>query len=248
MFSKKFSTVFGAMIAVVMFLVDVPGASAKCGAKRVVIDIGHSPKRSGARSARGGREYDFNKRLSLELAPALRKAGFNRTVLLNVAGKEMSLKARTILINRAKPDAMLSIHHDSMQPRYLKPWTYKGKKLRYGDVFSGHSLFVSNRNPVYRQSRLLGEKIGRAFRAGGFKPTLHHAEKIKGENRPLLNPHLGLYRFDGLAVLKRTQAPAVLIEAGIIINRAEEVKLNSPAYRARVVKAIIDGVKAYFGC
>ena len=121
---------------------------------------------------------------------------------------------------------LLSIHHDSAQLRYFSKWTYNGKQLRYSDKFKGHSLFVSSRSTQYAHDRVLGTAIGTALRTAGFIPTLHHAEKIKGENRPLLNPRLGLYRYDGLAVLKRTEAPSVLIEAGIIINRDEEVKLK----------------------
>ena len=67
-------------------------------------------------------------------------------------------------------------------------------------------------------------------------------------NQWLLNPRLGLYRHDNLAVLKRTRAPSVLVEAGIILNRAEEKRLNTGAYRARIIKAIVSGTRAYFGC
>jgi N-acetylmuramoyl-L-alanine amidase len=37
--------------------------------------------------------------------------------------------------------------------------------------------------------------------------------------------------------------PAVLLECGVIVNRAEEAKLNDPAYRNRLVEAISSAVE-----
>jgi len=39
--------------------------------------------------------------------------------------------------------------------------------------------------------------------------------------------------------------PAVLLECGVIVNRAEEEKLNSPAYRKRLVDAIGRAIKDF---
>ena len=37
--------------------------------------------------------------------------------------------------------------------------------------------------------------------------------------------------------------PAVLLECGVIVNRAEEEKLNDPAYRSRLIDAISSAVE-----
>jgi N-acetylmuramoyl-L-alanine amidase len=64
---------------------------------------------------------------------------------------------------------------------------------------------------------------------------LHHAEQ---ENRPLLDREKGIYAFDDLVVLKTAKMPAVLLECGVIVNRIEEEKLNTPEYRDQLTNAI----------
>ena len=85
------------------------------------------------------------------------------------------------------------------------------------------------------------------MRSAGFAPSLHHAELIPGEGRPLLNPYLGLYRFDGLAVLRTATMPAALLEAGIIVNPAEEQALRTPAHLDRLSNAVAAGIQRFCG-
>ena len=49
--------------------------------------------------------------------------------------------------------------------------------------------------------------------------------------RELLNKETGVYRYDELIVLRKTRMAAVLLEAGSIINRDEELKMGSPERR-----------------
>ena len=59
---------------------------------------------------------------------------------------------------------------------------------------------------VYRaiKDRILAQdiEVGARLRDACLVPTLHHAEKIPGESRELLDAQLGIYRFDDLAALK----------------------------------------------
>ena len=56
--------------------------------------------------------------------------------------------------------------------------------------------------------------MGSALIESGLKPALHHAEPIKGENRPLLDEHTGVYEYTDLVVLKAAEMPAILLECG----------------------------------
>ena len=46
-------------------------------------------------------------------------------------------------------------------------------------------------------------------------------------------------------VLRNINAPGVLVEAGFISNRQEELLLNDPAYLTRLANGIADGVDNY---
>jgi hypothetical protein len=73
-------------------------------------------------------------------------------------------------------------------------------------------------------------------------PSLHHAEKIPGESREPLDEKLGIYRFDDLVVLKSARMPAVLFEAGVIVNRNEELLLRSATHQKKLASALAGAV------
>ena len=239
---------FGLVSAEVVAPVFAAAASPPCGEPaRVTLDIGHTPKAPGAISARGKPEYLFNRRLVYELAASLRRAGGIDVTILNQAGRNISLGRRAATIHSLRTGILVSIHHDSVQPVYLRHWTYEGRADRFSNRYKGYSLFVSERPAHFRESESLALSIGRRLRRAGFKPSLHHAENIRGERRELIDRTDGLYRFDGLAVLRRARIPAVLVEAGIIVNQQEELELEDVGYRGRLVAAIRRGIRLFCG-
>jgi len=221
---------------------------AACPALRIALDAGHSQSRPGARSASGLPEVEFNVALAEVVAAQLRTQGY--TVLpVNRRDEQPTLTERTRRAAAFKADLFLSLHHDSVQPRYLLPWlTPDGHAEHYSDRFAGYSLFISTvpaRAETAAASRALAMQLGSALRAAGLTPTLHHAEPIPGEGRKLLDAERGIYRFDELVVLRSATMPAVLLEAGVIVNRAEEARLRQPAYRQRIATAISTALRAY---
>jgi N-acetylmuramoyl-L-alanine amidase len=67
---------------------------------RVVLDVGHTAKSPGAKSARGADEFDFNLRLAKQIDQALLEAGFAKTVLMVSEGRaNRSLYARVARAN-----------------------------------------------------------------------------------------------------------------------------------------------------
>ena len=124
----------------------------------------------------------------------------------------------------------------------MKEWKVDGKTHLYSDKFSGFSVFVSRKNRKFAQSQRLGRFLSEAMLARGFSPTLHHAEKIPGEGRNLLDKDLGLYEFEDLIVLKTAAMPAVLLECGVIINRSEETSLQKPEIQQRIADAATEAI------
>lgn len=210
----------------------------------IAIDVGHSLARPGATSARGRPEFEFNRELAQVVERTLHGYGF-RTLLIGDEGDRTGLTERTAAA--AGADFFLSIHHDSVQPQYLETWTVGGEEQKWSDRFSGYSLFVSRQNPRAKKSLACARAMGEALRASGQTPSLHHAEKIKGENRPIADKTNGIYYFDDLVVLKTARSPAVLVEAGIILNRHDELLLREPATKRRIAAALADGLRECLG-
>lgn len=213
-------------------------------AATIAIDVGHSLLKPGATSARGRVEFEFNRDLALQLAEALAERG-HVAQLINLHGELNGLAERPRLARNSA--LFVSLHHDSMQAHFLAPWDWDGQRQRYGDRYAGHSLFVSRETPRLAQSLACASSIGQELRAAGFVPTRHHAEAIPGENRPWADEENAVHYFDHLAVLRRATVPALLFEAGVIVNRQEELLLRNPIRQRRMADRIASGIDRCLG-
>jgi N-acetylmuramoyl-L-alanine amidase len=229
----------------------VQSAAPKCDpAKlRIAVDVGHTKQSDGAMSARDVPEYSFNLNLAQRVVAKLKSEGFAETRLLVTEGKARpSLIQRVASANGMKADIFLSIHHDSVPDKFKEKWVFEGKKLEYSDRFSGHSLFVSKDNPFFETSFNLAKLIGRELKAKGLKYADQYASPIMGKYRhDLLDKDVGIYRYDHLVVLMTTHMPAVLLEAGSIINRDEEVQMASPERQDMITSSIATAFRKFCG-
>ena len=214
---------------------------------RVVVDVGHTAGKPGAKSARGVDEYDFNLRLAKQIYQKLIAAGFERTVLLITAeAPTAGLFKRSARANAMGADLFLSVHHDAVPDRFVEKWQYEGQKQGYSDRFPGHSLFISNDNPNRARSLEFGKMLGEDLKNLGLVYTHHYTEKFMGHRqRVLVDADAGVYRYDQLIVLRTTRMPAVLLEAGSIVNRDEELELDTPERQALTAEAVADAVESF---
>jgi N-acetylmuramoyl-L-alanine amidase len=211
------------------------------------LDVGHTPQSAGAISARGVTEFDFNLRLGERMERELRARGFEKTTLFVTRGEaKPSLVTRVAKANLAKADLFISIHHDSVPQAFIETWEYLGAEGRFSDRFKGHSIFVSAEHPRYAKSLAFGRALGLALKEKGLAYTPHYTEKFMGlRRRTLVDKEAGVYRFDRLAVLTLTTMPAVLFEAGSIINRDEELAMESPERQTSIAEAVADAVERF---
>ena len=220
------------------------GACLSCGggvvfAASIAIDVGHYLERPGVLSARGVTEFEYNRTLASEMAQALEGAR-HRVLLIGADGLASDLGRRAPRANGM--DLLISVHHDSVQPRFISVWEFEGMERKYSDRFSGFSLFVSRLNPEVERSLRCASAIGAALRRAGFTPSRYHADPLLGENRPFADEENGVHYFDNLAVLKTASVPALLFEAGVIVHREEELRMRDPAVRARMAAGIVEAV------
>lgn len=213
-------------------------------AASIAIDVGHYLEKPGVISARGVTEFEYNRQLAREIGVALKHAG-HKVMLIGDDGLADNLGRRAP--RAAGMDLFISVHHDSVQPRFLSVWEPEGEQLLYSDHFSGYSLFVSRLHAQTEASLKCASAIGAAMRRAGFTPSRYHADPIVGENRPFADEENGVHYFDNLAVLKTAGIPALLFEAGVLVNRDEELRMRDPAVRKKIVDAITSAVEVCLG-
>jgi N-acetylmuramoyl-L-alanine amidase len=206
----------------------------------VALDVGHSRSRPGVTSAHGTPEFELNRALAFAVRDEL-EAEHVTVRMIGDGGDANDLRARSAAA--AGADLLLSLHHDSAQPQYLEWTEVEGARHRVTHQFAGFSLFVSRKNPRLATSLACASAIGTALRDAGMRYSSHHAEKIPGEGRPFADEANGVYYFDDLVVLRTARVPAVLLEAGVIVNPADEVTVSAPETRKKIAKAVAGALR-----
>jgi N-acetylmuramoyl-L-alanine amidase len=177
----------------------------------------------------------------------LKAQGFAGTKLLVTEGDARpSLVRRVTAANDWPADFFLSIHHDSVPDKLLEDWEFEGKQSHFSDRFSGYSVWVSRENPEFKTSLAFAELLAREMKARGLNYAHQYTDPIMGHyQHPILNRETGVYAYDELIVLRKTRMPAVLLEAGSIINRDEELKMDSAERRDIVSSGVVAAVKKF---
>jgi N-acetylmuramoyl-L-alanine amidase len=214
---------------------------------RIVLDVGHTAESEGAISARNVAEFVFNLHLAQQIVERLKAEGFTETRLLVTEGKaKPSLFRRVAAANDLGANLLLSIHHDSVPNSMLEEWEFNGKKSHFSDRFSGYSVFVSRDNPDFQASLKFADLVGKEMKAEGLQYAKQYTLPIMGKNQhELLDKETGVYRYDQLVVLRKTRMPAVLLEAGSISNRDEEVAMQSPERQEMISSGVTEAVKEF---
>lgn len=186
---------------------------------KVVIDPGHGGRDPGATGPTGLHEKDVVLDVALKLAAYLHGKGV-RTVLTRQSDVFVSLADRVAVANRERPDLFVSIHANSNKVHGLR----------------GSMTLYPNDGP----------------REAAPNPS----EKAAGVIESALAPITGRCGAgqDGLVedvrqlrVLRRTHAPAVLVEADFLSNPTSERLLASAAYRRAIAEAIGSAIMEYLG-
>lgn len=222
---------------------------AKIGVNKIVIDPGHGGKDPGAIGRSGLKEKDVNLDISKKLAALLRSEGVE-VVMTRNSDVFVSLSGRAKIANRERPDLFISVHANANHSRRVQGFEVycitstpakDSKRVRASasslppdidksSIVNSSNLrrvlwdmvHTSNRADSVELSDLVCESMGRAS-----------SIKISGT------------KYANFYVLKKTQMPAILVEAGYLSNRQEEQFLKTSQYRQQVAGAIVQGIKQY---
>lgn len=219
----------------------LPGA-ARASGHVIAIDVGHSIASQGAVSSRGVAEFAFNRALALVLEASLGETGY-RPLLIAAEGRTEDLVSRPRRAAEARAGLLVSVHHDSAKARFQRDWVFEGRQLKYlDDRFRGFSIFVSRNNAQWPQALRCASAIGARMIASGFRASRYHADPVLGGGREFADEANGVHFYDNLAVLRHAPMPALLFEAGVIVNRDEEALLGRADTRSAIARAIALGI------
>ena len=208
-------------------------------AQSISIDIGHHLKDPGATSAYGITEYTYNKRLGDSVKKQLEANG-NKVKIINESGSAISLYERANLAKGS--NFLVSLHHDSVPEKNLKYWQYQGRKHHFNDKTKGFSIFVSTKNPYFNKSLLCANQISDNLIKEGFPSNYRKNATLVSNNGLLFFKNKPIYKYDNLAVLRTSSTPAILIEAGVIVNRREAIWIAQEHIRERFANAVTIGI------
>lgn len=196
----------------------------------VWIDAGHGgrdPGNLGADRATERQEKHLVLAVARELADELRRRGYTAE-LVRDDDRFLTLGQRSRIANGEIPAP------DGTQAR---------GRLFVSLHLNGSIPEVVGTESYWSRSKVRAASPG-AWRADSAAATAVHAglAMALGEIFPGCSTDRSV-REGGFSVLRRTEAPAVLVEMGFVSNRCQQAAVSDPARRTRLARALADGVR-----
>lgn len=214
----------------------------------VVIDPGHGGRDPGATGVSGAStEKDLTLALARELRATLAERGRVRVALTREDDRYLTLDQRARIARRLGASAYLSIHIDSAPNPLARGATVYSLSDVASDAEAARLAARENKAGESLSSATDGSVRGMlsdlAMREQ-MQASASLAERLvrKSAGRYLLRPEP--HRFADFSVLRHSEVPAVLFEAGYISNTEDEALLLKPEQRTRIVLALAQAIEA----
>ena len=213
----------------------------------VVIDPGHGGRDPGAAGVSGNStEKDLTLTLARELRARLAERGRVRVALTRDSDRYLTLDQRAEIARRLGASIYLSLHIDSAPNPLARGATIYSLSDVASDAEAARLAARENKAGEGLTSETDGSVRGMlsdlAFREQmGASATLAERLVRKSSGRFLLRPEP--HRFADFRVLRRSEVPAVLFEAGYISNVEDEALLLQPKRRADMVLALAQAIE-----
>jgi N-acetylmuramoyl-L-alanine amidase len=194
----------------------------------ICIDAGHGGRDPGHRAGELS-EKTYTLRLAAELREQLEEAGF-RVVFTRLSDKFIELSERPALARSRGADLFLSLHFNGAANTGAHG--IEVYSLTPVGAASTNSRGAGADAPAYPGNRNNGQNLLLAYQVQWAL-----VQQLKAPDRGVRRA-----RFE---VLRGATMPAVLIEAGFLSHPEEAKKIQSPAYRKQMARAIVTGVQNY---
>ena len=221
------------------------GAPEARGRPIVVIDPGHGGRDPGATSISGQvEEKDLTLALARELRDDLVRRGRVRVAMTRDDDRYLTLEQRADVARRLDAAIFVSLHMDSAPNPLARGATVYSLSDVASDAEAARVAAAENRGSEddVADGSLNGMLSDLAMQqqmsaSADLAARLVNKSAGRFELRP--NPH----RFAAFHVLRRSDAPAVLFEAGYISNADDEVLLRSPDERSKIALALAQAIE-----
>jgi N-acetylmuramoyl-L-alanine amidase len=223
------------------------GAERAAGRPIVVIDAGHGGRDPGAISVSGeAREKELTLALARDVRDILVERGRLRVAMTRNEDRYLTLDDRAAVARRLGASLFVSLHMDSAPNPLARGASIYSLSDVASDADAARFAAAENRNasatePSQDSVRaLLADLAVRDQMSASADFATRLARKSTGRLELRPEPH----RFAGFHVLRQSETPAVLFEAGYISNADDELLLRSPEYRRKIALALAQTIEA----
>ena len=220
---------------------------AAAGRPIVVIDPGHGGHDPGAVAVSGEiREKELTLALARELRDLLVKRGRVRVAMTRDGDSYLPLEDRAAVARRLGASLFLSLHMDSAPNPLARGASVYSLSDVASDVDAERFARVENASSATGQANpgtaqaMLADLVSRDQMNASADLAARLVRKAAGRVELRPEPH----RFAAFHVLRRSDTPAVLFEAGYLSNADDELLLRSPNHRAAIVLALAQAIEA----
>jgi N-acetylmuramoyl-L-alanine amidase len=219
----------------------------------VAIDPGHGGEDPGASGPSGLREKDVVLQIAMQLRDRLNALPNMRAMMTRDADFFVPLHDRVKKARRVQADLFVSIHADAfMTPQARGASVFA---LSEGGASSAAARWMANRenaadavggiNVDAKDASVMRALLDMSTTAQ-IRDSLKLGGEVLGQIGRVGKLHKGSVEQAGFAVLKAPDIPSILVESAFISNPEEESKLRDPQYQARLVDALVTGIRRYF--
>jgi N-acetylmuramoyl-L-alanine amidase len=214
---------------------------------KIVVDAGHGGGSTGTRTPQGMLE----KELTLDIAERLRRLLAQQSfevVMTRESDRDVSLKERGTLANRAGGDIFVSIHLN-----WIENQRSRGVETYYmgatSDPYLNRLAASENRESGYSLTdmRRLLDRIYAGVRQEKSHKLAETVQSALFQSLGKVSPEIedrGV-KTAPFIVLLTTDMPAILAEVSSMSNEGEARLLTKPLYRQYIAEALAQGIRSY---
>ncbi len=218
----------------------------------IVLDPGHGGQDAGAISPWGLQEkvvaLQFARTLQRQLAAKKRF----RIQLTRDGDRFLSLRRRYEMARKAKASLFVSIHADANPFKRMRGLSVYTLSVRASDRLAEAMAHRENRADLIAgvdlkdQSDPVSGILIDLVRRETMARSLRIAGLVVAEGKKVTELLHKPRRSAGFAVLKAPDVPSILIELGVLTNKADETKLRDAGHHRRVAAALVRAIDKFF--